>query len=64
MREEVSQEIVACYLGGGDIQVKEILNLHKAGIPTFPTPERAMRAISALIQYKNYFQKHILGLEE
>ena len=64
MKEEVSQEIVACYLGGGDIQAKEILNLHKAGIPTFPTPERAMRAISALIQYKNNFQKHILGLEE
>ncbi len=64
MKEEVSQEIVACYLGGGDIQVKEILNLHKAGIPTFPTPERTMRAISALVQYKNYFQKHILRLEE
>ena len=64
MKEEVSQEIVACYLGGGDIQVKEILNLHKAGIPTFPTPERAMRAISALVQYKNVFQKHILELEE
>lgn len=64
MKEEVSQEIVACYVGGGDIQEKEILNLHKAGIPTFPTPERAMRAIFALIQYKNSFQKHILGLEE
>jgi len=64
MKEEVSQEIVACYLGGGDIQVKEILNLHKAGIPAFPTPERAMRAISALVQYKNFFQKRILELEK
>ncbi|MFH1938557.1 MAG: CoA-binding protein [bacterium] len=64
IKEEVSQEIVACYLGGGDIQVKEILNLHKAGIPTFPTPERAMRAISALIKYKNYLQKYNSRVEE
>jgi len=64
MKEEVSQEIVACYLGGGDIQDKEVLNLHQAGIPVFPTPERAMRAISALVQYKNFFQKRILELEK
>jgi len=64
MKDEVSQEIVTCYIGGGDIQTKEVLNLHQVGIPTFPTPERAMRAISALIQYKNFFQKSILGLEK
>ena len=64
MKEEVSQEIVACYIGGGDIQDKEVLNLHQAGIPAFPTPERAMRAISALVQYKNFFQKRILELEK
>jgi len=64
MKDEVSQEIVACYIGGGDIQDKEVLNLHQAGIPVFPTPERAMRAISALMQYKNYFQKSISELEE
>jgi len=57
MKEEVSQEIVACYIGGGDIQDKEVLNLHQAGISTFPTPERAMRAISALIQYKIFLKK-------
>lgn len=55
MKNEVSQEVVACYMGGGDIQVKEVLNLHKSGIPTFPTPERAMRAISALTQHKDFF---------
>jgi len=64
IKEEVSQEIVACYIGGGDIQDKEVLNLHQAGIPAFPTPERAMRAISALVQYKNFFQKRILELEK
>ena len=64
MKEEVSQEIVACYIGGGDIQDGEVLNLHEAGIPVFPTPERAMRAISALIQYENFLQRHVLRLEE
>lgn len=57
LKNEVSQEIVACYMGGGDIQDKEVLNLHEAGIPVFPTPERAMKAISALIQYKIIFKK-------
>ncbi len=63
MKDEVSQEIVACYIGGGDIQAQEIVNLHKEGISTFPTPERAMRAISALIQYKHFLQKHNLRSE-
>ena len=64
MKDEVSQEIVACYIGGGDIQTKEVLNLHQAGIPTFPTPERAMRAISSLIWYKYFLKKRVLGLVE
>ena len=64
MKNEVSQEIVACYIGGGNIQTKEVLNLHQVGIPVFPAPERAMRAISALIQYKDFLQKHILKSEE
>jgi len=63
MKNEVSQEIVACYIGGGDIQDKEVLNLHEAGMPVFPTPERAMRAISALIQYK-FIQKKFSRSEE
>lgn len=63
IKNEIPQEIVACYIGGGDIQDEEVLNLHEAGIPVFPTPERAMRAISALIKYKNILQKYNLKLE-
>jgi len=58
MKEEMAQEIIACYLGAGDIQTREVINLHRIGIPTFPTPERAMKAIAALIQY-GCFQKYI-----
>lgn len=60
MKEEVDQEIIACYIGAGEMQNKEVLNLHNIGIPTFPTPERAMRAISALIKYKEFLQKYTL----
>jgi acyl-CoA synthetase (NDP forming) len=58
MKNEISQEIIACYIGGGDIQKEEVLQLHQVGVPTFPTPERAMRAISALIKYKKILQKY------
>jgi len=63
MKNEISQEIVACYIGGGDIQKEEVLRLHLVGVPTFQTPERAMRAISALIQYKKILQRYSLKLE-
>lgn len=64
MKQEVNKEIVACYIGGGAIQNKEIQNLHGAGIPTFPTPERAMKAIAALVQYKSFLKRNLLKMEE
>ena len=64
MKEEIEQEIIACYIGAGEMQVEEMLNLHKIGIPTFPTPERTMKAIAALIQYNNFLQKPNLKSEE
>lgn len=64
MKQEVNKEIVACYIGGGAIQNKEIQNLHDAGIPTFPTPERAMKAIAALVQYKSFLKRNLLKMEE
>lgn len=41
-------EIVVCYIGGGTVGQVEVLRMHQQGIPVFPTPERAMRAIGAL----------------
>ena len=40
---------VACYLGGGEVQKQEELLMNQAGIPVFPTPERAVKAIAALV---------------
>ncbi|MEW6229757.1 MAG: CoA-binding protein [Bacillota bacterium] len=41
-------EIVVCYIGGGAVGKDESARMQKAGIPVFPTPERAVRAIGAL----------------
>ena len=41
-------EIVVCYIGGGTIGQEEALSMHRQGIPAYPAPERAMRAIGAL----------------
>ncbi len=51
IKRETKQEIVACYLGGGKMQVEEVGRLNGVGVPVFPTPERAMRAINALVSY-------------
>lgn len=44
----LNADIVACYIGGGDMGIQETAGIHAAGVPVFPTPERAMRAIGAL----------------
>lgn len=48
LRQRTDKPIVACYLGGGSVEKEEALKMHKAGIPVFPTPERAARAASIL----------------
>lgn len=45
---ERAPEIVVCYIGGGAVGKDESAWMHRAGVPVFPTPERAVRAIGAL----------------
>jgi acyl-CoA synthetase (NDP forming) len=49
LRASISQEVVACYIGGGEVETAEVLKMHRSGIPVFPTPERAVRAVGALL---------------
>lgn len=37
------------YFGGGEVERAARVDLHRAGIPVWPTPERAIRAISAAV---------------
>lgn len=41
-------DIVACYIGGGLVGQEEVLKIHQSGVPVFPSPERAMKALGAL----------------
>lgn len=44
-----ASHLVACYIGGGDVGREELAAMHRAGIPVFSTPERAVRAIGAVM---------------
>jgi acetyltransferase len=45
------------YLGGAEVERAEKLKMHHAGIPVFPTPERAIRAISQIMSPEMKAQK-------
>ncbi|MGI6129527.1 MAG: acetate--CoA ligase family protein [bacterium] len=42
--------VAVVYVGGGEIQKQETVTLQQNNIPVFPTPERAIRAISTLLK--------------
>ena len=48
--EKINKPVLAAFLGGGDVQKQEIPKLHAVGVPTFPTPERAVKALAALLK--------------
>jgi len=52
LKQKVRQELAICYLGGGDVQKRETLKMHKNGIPVFPTPERTAAVLKKLLNYK------------
>ncbi len=42
--------VLAAFLGGGEVQKREVPQMNAAGVPVFPTPERAVRALGALLR--------------
>jgi acyl-CoA synthetase (NDP forming) len=45
-----NKPIVVCYVGGADFEESEKAKMQSAGIPVFPTPERAVAALHALVR--------------
>ncbi len=43
-----SNELIT-FLGGAEVEREERLEMHRKGIPVYPTPERAIRALAQLI---------------
>lgn len=52
LREQVPQEIFVSCLGGGEVGGDEAARMLAAGIPVYPTPERAVRAMAALYRWQ------------
>ncbi|MDR0840879.1 MAG: acetate--CoA ligase family protein [Christensenellaceae bacterium] len=50
VRQKLGKPIVVAFLGGGEVEKQEVPLLIRAGIPAYPTPERAVRAIGALLR--------------
>ncbi len=48
LRTKTDKPIIVCYLGGGKIEDEETQKMHLVGIPTFPTPTRAAKALAIL----------------
>ncbi|MCD6324310.1 MAG: CoA-binding protein [Desulfurococcales archaeon] len=48
--------LVPVYLGGGDVEKVERRKMNEAGIPAYPTPERAVKVVRALWDYTTYLK--------
>lgn len=55
--------IVSYYLGGGDVQRTESLSMHEAGIPVFPTPERAGLGVASCVHWTRSYRRRFPDAE-
>jgi acyl-CoA synthetase (NDP forming) len=49
LASRIHAKVVATYFGGGEIEKVSRVEIQAAGIPVFPSPERAMRGIAAAV---------------
>ncbi len=54
--KEENKPLVVCFIGGEEVE-KASDWLKERGIPTYPTPYRAMNAMGALVEYSKYLKK-------
>jgi acyl-CoA synthetase (NDP forming) len=54
LRQQVGPRVAVAYLGGGLVEKEERIKLHQAGIPVFPTPERAVVALGSVVWLQKY----------
>lgn len=52
IQTKTNRPVLAAFLGGGEVEKREVPRMNAAGIPVFPTPERAVRALGALLRKK------------
>jgi acetyltransferase len=54
----IKASLAVSYLGGGEEEKLGRVEMHKAGIPVFPAPERAIRGIAAAVWAARYRRAH------
>ena len=54
VREEVGACVAVSYLGGGEVEKIERVQMHQAGIPVFPAAQRAVRAVGKAVWATRY----------
>jgi len=50
LKQRIGPRIAVAYLGGGEVEKSERVRMHAVGIPVFPTPQRAVRAIESVVR--------------
>ncbi len=54
LASQVRTSLAVAYFGGGEVERASRIELNRAGIPVYPTPERAVRAIAAAVWRARY----------
>ena len=49
LKKAIDRPIIACYIGGGEVEEVEFKKLNENKVPTFPTPERTARAARSIL---------------
>lgn len=57
LRTKLNAQVVVTYFGGGNEEKKGRVEIQNAGIPVFPSPNRAMRGIGAAAWRAEYFRR-------
>jgi len=58
--EKTDKPIVVCYVGGAEVEEQEKAKMHSMGIPVFPSPEKAVNALCALVRRHELLRRNYL----
>jgi len=61
--KKLKTSVVACYFGGGELELSSTPVMGQAGMAVFPTPERAVHGIVAAVQRSMYFKHRNMDRE-
>jgi acetate---CoA ligase (ADP-forming) len=57
LSSKIKAKLAVVYLGGGDTERKHRVEIQSAGIPVFPSPQRAMRALSVAFKTSSCIER-------